>query len=88
MYNRKVLFIYFAVFYLIAQNFKRLGIFGSDYYSARVAVNAVCKGGAKAVFFLGIVFALIVKLVLNSCNKRIVILVFIGVNKQALLLVG
>ena len=88
MNYRKILFLYFTVFNLVAKDFKRLGVFSGDYYSARVAVNAVCKGGAEAVFLLGVVLAFIVQIMLYSCDKSVVVFVFIGVNKKSLLFIG
>ena len=87
VHNCKVALFKLALLYFIAQNSQRLGIFCRYYYSARVSVYAVGKGGAKAVFILWAVFPLFVEIPLYSCYKRIAVFVFIGVDKQALRLI-
>lgn len=67
----KIVFFKFSCFDFGIENPQTFGIFCRNYYTARVSVNSVCKSGSECFFFFWVVFALIIKIVLNSCHKRI-----------------
>ena len=77
MNNAEIIFFELSVFELLVKDTQTFRIFCGNDDSARVSVNSVDKGGSKGVFILRIIVAFFIKIPLDSCYKRVVILRFV-----------
>ena len=78
--NGKVLLVDLTFFNFFVKNSKGFCIFCRNYNTSRTSINSVGKGRGKAVFCLGTVFSLIIKVVLNSAYKGVAVFLVIGMN--------